>query len=336
MTTHEKPQDLGPVKHRRRALYLRHAVAHPAHVLALVCLPFALFFAWSMPTIVTFAVLEAMLLVAVPQTPAFRRWVDQRVRAAEALMAARVRAGLLLRMTDGHRQELQHLEVLADALRERLSLGPSEGGASAVDDYLGIGQLLATYVGGAVAYCSGRACLVGTDREALAIQIQGLQNAVASGSSEPARGLAAQRLQVARLRAARWDRSYQELEVMQEQLALVGDVIRLLYEHAAAPVSSPLLDEEVRHALDSVRDGERMVRELADLLAVNDTPEPKVLQLGRQALAAMTQPRLPQAASAPPSSRVRVVPAATQAVAPANDLADDWAEVTGASVLRAH
>jgi len=304
MSVHEQPRHNG-------AFYLRHAVTHPIHVLVVLCLPFTLFFVWSLSAVAAFVLTEIALVCIVSRVPGFQRWVDEKVRAIEAAAAARTRTQLLMRITDAHRAELQRLEVLADAIRERLM--PAGGEMSRnMEDCLGTGRLLATYVGGAIAYCAGKTCLMATDRKAIDNDINSLAQTATQGRTESIRMVAMQRLRIARMRASRWDCSYDDLEVMQEQLALIADLVRLMYEHSAAPVQSALLREEVDRALASVKDGERTVRELVELLAVNDAPEPRVLEMGRRALAAMAEQaaRLTTAQIPPaPHSRVRVVPA---------------------------
>lgn len=302
MSVHEQPRHNG-------AFYLRHAVTHPIHVLVVLCLPFTLFFVWSLSAVAAFVLTEVALVCVVSRVPAFQRWVDEKVRVIEAAAAARTRTQLLMRITDAHRAELQRLEVLADAIRERLAPAGSEMSRS-MEDCLGTGRLLATYVGGAIAYCAGKTCLMATDRKAIDNDIHVLSQTAESGRTESVRLVATQRLRIAKMRAMRWDASYDDLEVMQEQLSLIADLVRLMYEHSAAPVQSQALREEVDRALSSVKDGERTVRELVELLAVNDAPEPRVLEMGRRALAAMAEQaaRLSTNVPQPPNSRVRVVP----------------------------
>ena len=301
MSVHEQPRHNG-------AFYLRHAVTHPIHVLVVLCLPFTLFFVWSLSAVAAFVLTEVALVCIVSRVPAFQRWVDEKVRTIEAAAAARTRTQLLMRITDAHRAELQRLEVLADAIRERLAPAGGEMTRN-MEDCLGTGRLLATYVGGAIAYCAGKTCLMATDRKAIDNDINSLSQTTSNGRTDAVREVASQRLRIAKMRATRWDCSYSDLEVMQEQLSLIGDLVRLMYEHSAAPAASASLRVEVDRALASADDGERTVRELVELLAVNDAPEPRVLESGRRALAAIDEraSRLAANVPPPPSSRVRVV-----------------------------
>jgi len=315
------------------AFYLRHAVTHPVHVLVVLCLPFTLFFVWSLSAVAAFLLSEVAVVCVVSRVPAFQRWVDDKVRAAEAVAAAKLRTQLLMRVTDAHRAELQRLEVLADAIRERLTPGGDET-THAMEDCLGTGRLLATYVGGAIAYSAGKTCLMATDRKAIESDIAALTQVAQSGRTEAVRCVARQRLRIAKMRAERWDGSYDDLEVMQEQLSLIADLVRLMYEHSAAPVQSAGLRDEVDRALASVKDGERTVRELVELLGGTDAPEPRVLEMGRRALAAMAEQaaRLAANVPAPPASRVRVVQAPVARQEPEHG---DWVETAcAAGVMR--
>lgn len=273
-----------PTLGRSTAFYLRRALTHPAHVLVVLTIPFAFFFAWSFVVFGSFLLGDSVAVLAVAQLPSFRRVVDAAERAVEVSAAVKSRVQLLERITEAHRGELQRLEGLADAIRERLMPDAPD-----VEDCLGTGRLLATYVGGAMAYRAALACLSTTDCQKVAADVATLTEATTNGRTEALRRVAKQRLCIARMRAARWDATFAELEIMQQQLALIGNLVRLMYENAAAPGPSLVLAEEVDHALASVGDGVRTVRELADLLQADDTPEPRVLETGRRALAALAE-----------------------------------------------
>ena len=289
---------------QRSAFYLRQAVTHPVHILVALCFPFALIFAWSAPALAAVIFTDVTLLCVVARFPVFQRWVDERARAAEAAVAAKSRIQLLARITDAHRNELQRLEMIADAIRERLTPANS---TQAAEDCLGTGRLLATYVGGAMAYRAGIACLMSTDRKTLDVEIESLARSASGGRSDAVRRIAGQRLRIARMRAARWDATYADLEVMQEQLALIGDLIRLLYEHAAAPAPSVALRDEVDRAFADVSEGQHTVRELVELLAIDDAPEPRVLEMGRRALEATAEQAARLGVPPVPDSRVRIM-----------------------------
>jgi hypothetical protein len=284
---------------RRRGVYIRQAALHPCQLLLWAYLPLAALFGMLVPALTTFVVVEVVLLGFVPNTRAFQRRVDARLHLAACASARKERAHLLAQMMEGHREELERIEVLADALRERVAPNPRV--AIPIDDYLGIDRLLAMYVHGAITYCAGRVCLATASREKLRLDMQVLSEAVRSARTQAARALAASRLEVARMRAARWQRSCDELEVIQGQLSLIADLVRLLYEQSAAPIPSESLSEEIARALASAQETQRTVTELAELLADSVVPDPAVLRMGRQVF--------PETAvvPAPPASGPRVI-----------------------------
>jgi len=266
--------------------YAWELVRHPVHVVFAGCvLPAIVFFTWSTYVVAAVACAEVGFVWLVHRMPSFRRMIDERNRAIEAESAARVRSEVLGRLTEPHRTELFHLEALADSIRARVT--PS-GTSSAADDCLGLDRLLAAYAGGAIACATGRASLAATDRDAIAMEIAALERKADSARTETLRAVAVERLRVARMRAARWDRSRDDLEEMEEQLTLIADVVRLTHENAMAPLRSPSFADALGRALASIPDGERTLTEIVELLATDPSPEPRVLSLGRRALAATT------------------------------------------------
>ena len=127
-------------------------------------------------------------------------------------------------------------------------------------------------------------CLATASREKLRYDMQSLSEAATNARTPAARALATSRLDVARMRAARWQRSFEELEVIQGQLSLIADLVRLLYEQSAAPIPSESLSDEVGRALASAQESQRTVHELAELLADGVVPDPAVLRMGRQVI----------------------------------------------------
>jgi hypothetical protein len=83
------------------------------------------------------------------------------------------------------------------------------------------------------------------------------------------------------MRAARWERSRDDLEEMDEQLTLIADLVRLTHENATAPMRSPKLADALGRAIASIAEGEKTVSELVELLATDPSPEPRVLEMGR-------------------------------------------------------
>ncbi len=271
-----------PPKARRRGVYLAHAALHPCQLLLCAYLPLAALFGMLVPALTTFVITEIVLLGVLPNSRAFRRRVDERLYSAACAAARKERAQLLAQMTDVHREELERIEVLADALRERVT--PSARATGSVEECLGIDRLLAMYVHGAIAFCAGRVCLAMASRDRIRSDIHNLSEAVSAAKTTAARSLASSRLDVARMRAMRWQRSYEQLELIQGQLSLIADLVRLMYEQSAAPIPSEVLAEEIDRALASAQESQRTVHELAELLAEGVVPDPSVLRLGRQVI----------------------------------------------------
>ncbi len=265
--------------------YAWELLRHPAHVVLVGCvLPALAFLTWSTIVAATMVFMELGIVGFGHKLPAFRRMVDERERAIEAQSAARLRSEMLARIAEPHRMELLHLEALADSIRARVS--PSR--EAHPEDCLGIARLLATYVGGAIAYAASRAHHLSTDRDALDMDIASLELKAATARNESLRAIANERLRVAHMRAARWERSRDDLEEMEEQLRLISDLVRLTHENATAPVRSHAFADALGRALASIPEGERTVSELVELLASDPSPEPRILEMGRRALALAT------------------------------------------------
>jgi hypothetical protein len=244
---------------------------------------------WGLvPLFVTLFTAEMVLLAVVPQLPPFRRYVDAKLDAIERARAAEMRASLLVQMTNAHRAELERLELLADRIRERAT-PPGTEIEQSIDDYLGLARLLAGYVRLAIAYRNGRETLAMTNRQALADEIRQL-SAAREAPNGRNRALTEKRLAVSQMRADRWDRTYEELEAITEQLAMIGDLIRLTHDHCTAPVDARSVTVEIDRAFASLRDNEKTLRELSELLADNAPLEPHLLALGRTRVAVQMPP----------------------------------------------
>ena len=260
--------------------YAWELVRHPAHVVFAGCiLPALAFLTWSPVVVVGMALVELGVIGLGHRLPAFRHMIDERERAIEAESAARVRSEILVRIAEPHRTELLQLEVLADSIRARVS----PKGDAHPEDCLGIARLLATYVGGAIAYAASRAQHLSTDRDAIDVEIASLELKAATARNESLRAVANERLRVMQMRAARWERSRDHLEEMEEQLRLIADLVRLTHANATAPVRSHAFADALGRALADISEGERTVSELVELLTSDASPEPRVLEMGRRA-----------------------------------------------------
>jgi hypothetical protein len=260
-------------------VYVKHALVHPWHVVVLAGATVFGVANWSLLVLLlVFATAEVMLLGIVLHLRAFRRYVDERLDQIERARAAEQRAALLLQMGDEHRRELLRLESVVDRIRD--ATRPHGTAAQlAVDECL---RLLASYVRLAIAHNTSRECLASVDRRSLDEEIRMLEGARFSPNPD-ARALAQRRLGIARRRASRWDRSHEALEAMAHQLAMIGELVQLTHEQVAAPADPGGATEEIDRVVQELDDSHSTFEELADILGVEDTVEPRVLDMGRAA-----------------------------------------------------
>lgn len=259
-------------------VYLRHAALHPAHMMVIVGPIFVLIVGWGVLALVTsFLLTELALAVAVPRIRPFRRFVDQKLDVEEREDASKSRGLLLAKMTSEHRSELEGLESLADRIRARVL---PRGARFEGSDCLGLASLLASFVSVAIAYRECKECLASVNRLALTDEIRAL-SAARLTSPPQARALTESRIRVAELRAARWDRSFEDLEAMGHQLAMIRELVHLMHEQCSAVSDSADITAELESAISAAREGEGAVRELGDLLVERRTVDPRLLEIGR-------------------------------------------------------
>ena len=260
------------------AMYLKRAMMHPSQLLVLS--------ATIMCTLITLkiAVIAVAVLVAelaylsiIPHLRAFRRAVDLAEERAERAAAAEARLVLVMRMGDEHRRELERLEALVDTIRDTANTHGA-GMYIAVDDCM---ELVARYVRLAIAHNTSKRCLASTDRQGLEHEIRSLE-AAQLACAEPVRGLALRRLAIARMRAERWDRSRVDLEAMGHQLAIMGDLIRLIHQQCTAPLDPRGISEDIARLVADLEDNECTVQNLAEVCSIEETISPRLLEMGRQ------------------------------------------------------
>jgi hypothetical protein len=260
-------------------VYVKHALMHPWHVVVLAGATVFGVANWSLVVLLlVFAGAELLLLGIVLHLRAFRRYVDERLDQIERSRAAEQRASLLLQMGDEHRRELLRLESVIDKIRDATK--PHGTAAQlAVDECL---RLLASYVRLAIAYNVSRDCLASVDRRALDEEVRALEAARFSQNSTT-RDLAQRRLVIARKRAERWDRSREALEAIAHQLAMIGELVMLTHEQVAAPADPTGAIDEIDRVVEELDDNQSTIDELAEFLGVEETIEPRVLDMGRAA-----------------------------------------------------
>ncbi len=265
--------------HRSLWVYVKHALMHPWHIVVLAGATVFGVANWSLLVLLlVFAGAEVFLLGLVLRMRAFRTYVDDRLNQIERARASEQRTTLLLQMSEEHRRELVRLEGIVDKIRD--AARPHGTAAQiAVDECL---QLLASYVRLAMTYNVSRDCLASVDRRALDEEIHTLEAARFTQGVQ-ARGIAQRRLQIAKKRAERWDRSREALDAIAHQLAMIGELVQLTHEQAAAPADPSGATGEIDRVVGELDDNHSTREELSEFLGVEETIDPRMLDLGRAA-----------------------------------------------------
>jgi hypothetical protein len=123
--------------------YIKHALAHPWHVVVLAGATVFGVANWSIwVLLIVFTVMELALFGFVFNLKVFRDYVDERLDQIAHGRAAEKRASLMLQMDDSHRREVLRLEEVIDGLKERLSSFPSIPGDAVVECRELLGQYI--------------------------------------------------------------------------------------------------------------------------------------------------------------------------------------------------
>ncbi len=267
------------VRTEKRSLwvYIKHALMHPWHVVVLAGATVFGVANWSLLVLLlVFAGAELMLLGVVLHLRAFRAYVDERLDQIDRGRAAEQRATLLLQMGDEHRRELLRLESIVDRIRDATT--PHGTAAQiAVDECL---RLLASYVRLAIAHNVSRECLASVNRRGLDEEIRTLE-AARFVQGPHTRALAQRRMNIARRRADRWDRSRESLDAIGHQLAMIAELVQLTHEQIAAPADPVGAVDEIDRVVEELDDQHNTLEELAEYLGVEESIDPRVLDMGR-------------------------------------------------------
>jgi hypothetical protein len=258
-------------------VYVKHALMHPWHVVVLAGATVFGVANWSLLVLLlVFAGAELMLLGVALHLRAFRHYVDERLDQIDRGRAAEQRATLLLQMGDEHRRELLRLESIVDRIRDATT--PHGTAAQiAVDECL---RLLASYVRLAIAHNMSRECLAGVNRRGLEDEIRTLE-AARFAQGPHTRAIAQRRMGIARRRADRWDRSREALDAIGHQLAMIAELVQLTHEQIAAPADPVGATDEIDRVVEELDDQHSTLEELAEFLGVEETIDPRVLDMGR-------------------------------------------------------
>jgi hypothetical protein len=216
-------------------------------------------------------VAEVLAFLLLPHLGWVRRAVDARIEARAHAEAASARAVLLMRMSEEHRRELNALEKIAAALRERSDT------ATHSDDVLGIERLIELYVRLAIAHRASRSSLEVVGRSRLDEEIAALE--ACSGPASTTRpSCIERRLAILRMRRDARRAALDEQTVIDHELAMIGHTLRWMEEHCAAAGT-----EAIRAELDfALASRERDGAALRELSALRDSEfDATVIRLGR-------------------------------------------------------
>jgi len=301
----------GPWKHAAWT-YRRRALTHYSQTAALLVplVGFALTLSFAAALLLLIGA-EVLVIVALPNLVGFRRRVDASLERAACLNAAAPLAGLLARMGDAHRRELEELEVLAAQVRTTTALERGQG-----DEWLGLDDLLARFVGLAIAHRESASAFDADGDRKLAAQIAELEGALAVAN--PALGATsawtARRLAILRHRRQTWVRARDERALLCAELATIAEIVRWTHEQAAlgrsAAAHAGLID-----AVGHCAKNGAALRELSALQG-SDCVDPDLVRLGWRALQerepetpTVRLPAVTEAAVREPDARTYALPA---------------------------
>lgn len=262
-------------------MYLKHAMMSPVHLMVIAVAVLIGLASFSIiPPLVMFGATELSLLAVMPRLPSFRRYVDGVIEEKQRALAAKERAGLLSKMSCGHREELESLEKMVDHVRRYVGSRRAEA-PPAGDDCFGLSSLLATYVEIAIAHEASKEHLDRVSRKSLEKDISAL-SASRPLASASVSAIIEKRLTLLRKRLEHWDVTRDELEAMGQKLAMIGDGIRLIHEHFTVAMNARLGDDDVEEAIAGIENGEAMISDFSALPSASQSVDPDVLELGRK------------------------------------------------------
>ncbi len=242
---------------------------------------------WSVWLAATAFVLGDLLLIGIlPRVTAFRRSIDVRF---ERLAAGKERVRVLGHMMSVHRDELERLERLSSAVRERCGgARPNEAPAGAqdpsVERWLGLEKLVAMYAEIAVTYRCNAMAFRPEDQanmDAELLYVEGLAR-LRHGRSD---AWIDRRRAIVRRRQETWARAAEERDLMVHSLATIGGVIRWMHELCTVAMgdAARLAVEEV---LASWESNAATLREVSSLRRADLPPiDPRAFALGRDVVA---------------------------------------------------
>jgi hypothetical protein len=252
---------------RLRDTYLGRAVLHPLHGVALVALVSITAMAGGMAGfLVGLTLLEALVVFAAPRSQRLRDRVDRDHVEAEQRRQSEVRLVMLNRMREEDRSEYLRLDRLAAAIRARI--GDGAVSTRALDDHVRLERLLMLYMKIAVA-CSDSERLLG-----LSSSVTRHHNDVDDDELEPLvdtpriRALRERRRAISGMRAAAAMENGESLAALRAELALISELVTLLFERTARPAGADDVDAEIDRFVGDLERNDPLVRELVELRAL--------------------------------------------------------------------
>ncbi|MBI2898040.1 MAG: hypothetical protein HYY06_31090 [Deltaproteobacteria bacterium] len=252
--------------------YLKRAALHPYHLLAVAGTTAFCMITGSVLLVLAGLGAELAYLRLVPMLRAFRRSIDAQLVQAEHATQARERESLLAQMDGALRSRFEKLEILVGRIHEN-SRRDRASVESALSDIVDPTRLTTTYVRLAIAHKGYCEYLATTSRTALQDQIRALEEAERgpAPAADRTRALRQQRLAIARERAARWDRTREDLDAIGHQLAAIEELIQLMHEQSITPAAPQHARVELERFMADLEENEATCRELAEI-AAPDTP----------------------------------------------------------------
>ncbi len=253
-------------------VYRRFTLVHFAYALVLSIPAALMLLALDLElAMVGMLIAEVLAFLLLPHIPWVRRAVDARIQARVIAEASMARSMLLLRMSEAHRRELQSLEKIAAALRER-----AEGNEPS-DDCVGVERLIELYVRLAIAHRASCTSLevVGNNAR-LDEELAALERANTDGRQQ--REWIERRLTILRMRRDARRAALDEQTLISNDLAMIGDTLRWMQENTAA-AGTESLRSDLEFALASREQDAATLRELAQLHDADF--DASVIRLGR-------------------------------------------------------
>lgn len=253
-------------------VYRRFTLVHFAYALVLTIPAALMLLALDLEVAMAgLLVAEVVAFLLMPHLGWVRRAIDDRLDARAHAEAASARAVLLMRMSEEHRRELNALEKIAAALRERADAATNS------EDFLGIERLIELYVRLAIAHRASRSSLEVVGRTRLDEEIAALESCMVS--DRPRNPSIEKRLDILQMRRSARRAAIDEQAAIDHELAMIGHTLRWMEEHCAAS-GMESLRSELEFALSS---RERDAAALRELSSLRDSEfDASVIRLGRE------------------------------------------------------